>query len=611
MPGKRRMAALAIGVGDARPLQPLPAAVNAARGFYEWAQANGYEARLVTDEDEPLTLVQLRQELLATLQIKPSGVPIHRLLLFFAGHGFIREAEEGLWLLSDWSRELRAVAVEPLKRRLYRYGIQQIGIIADACRSLSDKLDIVDLTPDAVLGRGPVENLVAPEIDRFAAAQDGEEAYAIPGDLPEEDRCLFSGLLLEGLWGKKKTAFSKILPNKVTSSSLGTYLKQEVPLLAQRYQLKLNPTVSYNFPDDDNVYFGDRPPLRPPPTFPEWRDPDSVLKGTGANALGNSGTAVTGRRLTHPTGIPEMEGAEKSRLDQARRRVDSLRTRLEAKRVVPRSRLPVGGFAVESNVAVRAVWSPPLLPAQWRGPTMWQVAEADEQAPTLVEFDDGIFAAFAVMPQFFASIVRDAQGVSALVYSPRYGNRYWTVPSERALAEMEGGALRSDQVLDLAVNLREGKHIDPMLGVISAYLYDSIGDADNIRRMACFYVEHYQPIPYDIALLADLRCETRNGVLWAFVPAVAARKARTKAEERYSWTHEGTRATQGAVGGFWPWLRQGWAFLDDPTDHESTLILPRLTDLTSFLVPSRVTTFDQAGGLRLASLFGLVPTWEG
>src|SRR5262245_30929461 len=112
--GKRR-AVIAIGVADAKPLKYLAGAVNSARGFHEWATALGYESTLVTDEEKPVTMQRLRTEMEALLTRREAPA-IHRLIIFFAGHSLIRGAEEGLWLLSDWKRELRAVAVEVLKR---------------------------------------------------------------------------------------------------------------------------------------------------------------------------------------------------------------------------------------------------------------------------------------------------------------------------------------------------------------------------------------------------------------------------------------------------------------------------------------------------------------
>ena len=132
MSNGKRMVAIAIGVGAAAPLPYLGGAVNGARQFHKWALKLGYTSRLIVDDEKPVTISRLNSELLAELQ--STDPPIHRLAIYFAGHGLIREAEEGLWLLSDWSTQLRAVAVEVLKRRLYRFNVGQIAIFADSCR---------------------------------------------------------------------------------------------------------------------------------------------------------------------------------------------------------------------------------------------------------------------------------------------------------------------------------------------------------------------------------------------------------------------------------------------------------------------------------------------
>ena len=113
---EKRNVAVAIGVGSAKPLPYLSGAVNGARAFHDWASKLGYSSKLVIDDQAEVTIKRLSSELTAVLTI--DRAPVHRLLIYFPGHGLIREAEEGLWLLSDWHQELRAVAVEGLKRRL-------------------------------------------------------------------------------------------------------------------------------------------------------------------------------------------------------------------------------------------------------------------------------------------------------------------------------------------------------------------------------------------------------------------------------------------------------------------------------------------------------------
>ncbi len=601
----KRRAALVIGVGDAKPLPYLGGAVNSARLFADWTVALGYESKLVTDEDGPVTIKRLQDALEALL--KPATIPIHRLVLYFAGHGLIREAEEGLWLLSDWHSALRAVAAEALRRRLYMYNIRQIAIFADACRSLPRDVDAADLVSDAVLGRGPTRSQTTPEIDKFVAAQDGYASYMIPGSTPEEDRCLFSGVLLEGLWGMKPGAFSTLVRGKITGRSLCAYLQAEVPQVATRYKRTLVPNASSTFAEGDDIYFGDGTPPQPP-VFPAWPRPET-LEDMGVDA----GTP------DEKFGVRRLRGGGRRGRRAAERPAGRTHDRdvaapalLEKLRKQPRpSGFETGsGFAVDGGT-IRAVWTAAGIFARSQGkPNWWRIGQETgivlrRPAPVLIEFKDGLFAALAALPRFIATVLRDRRGVLAQVYHETGSQQRTAAVVEEALARLEGGVLRADAATDLAVQLRQMKHVDPVLGVISAYLYDSIGDIESIRRMAFYYIQHNQPIPYDIALLAHLVGEWRNGLLWAHVPAVPGREPRTDAEKEWTWTYAATRARDGVVGGLWPWMRQGWTFLDDPADDGSTLVLPGLIELMPHLRPSRFTTFDAEGGRAVARRFNI------
>lgn len=577
--------ALAIGVAEAKPLPYLGGAVNSARDFHNWAVNLGYDSRLLTDVEKPVTIERLRDEL--KLLLEP--VPIHRILIYFAGHGVIREAEEGLWLLSDWNEKMSAVAVEVLKRRLYRHDIKQIGIFADACRSLPSDMDVADLTRDGVLQRGPIRPLKAPDIDKFIAAQDGSATFMVPGTTPDEDRCLFSGVLMEGLWGSKPEAFSKRVTDKVTSSSLSTYLRTEVPKRADSYKRKLFPSVSYAFPEGDDIYYWDG--AARPPSFLAWPPPGDLASQETMQVGPSMAPAPS------PAGPPAPSAGDQI---------------IHKMRSQPRPpAFETGcGFAIEGE-PVRTIWTSPDVFAEAHGePGWWRLRESSQSqlscsAAALIEFYDGLFAAVTALPQFIATVLRQKTGVSALVYRPVYEPRDSAEGAEEAIAAMENGALRADAATDIAVKLRRFKHADPVLGVISAYLYDSIGDIESIRRIAFFYAQHGQPIPYDIALLGDLTCERYGRVCIAHVPAVPHRRPRTQAEEAHWWTYSETHPVDGEVGGVWPWMRQGWAFLDDLTDQASALIDPGLIDLNRNLKPGRFATFDKDGAFKLARIFNL------
>jgi hypothetical protein len=119
---------LAIGVGDAPPLDYLRGAVNGAHGVAAWAHEQGYPVSLLTDEEKPVEREDVAKALADLLETMPEA-----LVLYFAGHGLSRAAGDDLWLLSRWQGEDRAVLVNGLRDRLSRHGLKRLILISDAC----------------------------------------------------------------------------------------------------------------------------------------------------------------------------------------------------------------------------------------------------------------------------------------------------------------------------------------------------------------------------------------------------------------------------------------------------------------------------------------------
>jgi hypothetical protein len=616
MSDTNRMIAIAIAVADSVPPKYLAGAINCARSFEKWASSQGYETVLVTDEEVGVTMAVLRNRIEGLL--KASNKPIHRIIVYFVGHGLIREVEEGLWLMSDWRSELRAVAVEGLKRRLTMYGPRQICIISDACRSLPSDIVQADLVPDAVLGAGPKPADMTVAIDKFIAAQDGTEAFMIPGENPNDDRCLFSGVLVEGLWGLpglQEKPFSKLVPDKVTSRSLGAYLLAEVPARANEYELTLTPTISPTFPEGDDYYFSGYPSAAPP-KFPPW-PPKGKLAGRKSQSTDREinfavGPNIIGLVLGVGIGTATIHGNGHG-VELPSKPTPILR-QVSAQVLRPPGHGVLSGVAVSgAGAGARRLWlGEHALARKIARVDSWSIRQRGLRilglpTPALLEFLDGRFAGIVALPDLFTSVVRDQFGVTGIVHHDLRMHSIFAAPVEAALAALDRAALRADAATDLAVQLRIKKHSNPVLGVISAYLYDAIGDIDSIRRMASFYAMYDEAIPYDIALLGGLRGERKEHGFVVEIPEVKKRTPRTKAEREHSWTHCRMKARTGLVGGLWPWMRQGWTFLDDAGDVSSPLILPGLVDLRSGLMRSRFTTFEKDAALALARLCGLQP----
>lgn len=507
---------LAIGISSAPPLPFLRGALNGARDFRNWAQSEGYQSEMLTDEKDPVTLDTLRKRLETILSEATPGIP--RFILYFAGHGLIREAEDGLWLLSDWNKELRAVAFEVLKRRLYMYGIQQISIFADACRSLPADMNTADLVPDAVLGRGPVKPTATPDIDKFIATQDGATTFAIPGPTPAADCCIFTRVLMEGLWGISPSAISSFFPGKVTSQSLAQYLKTEVPRRAQTYNRTLNPSLQPLFPLGSDVYFGDIVPAPVPPVFLPWPNPSAVLgQGPEHGTLQFSEPEIQEVRESelsdsphyrrgaapmhhdyaapeHDARVPEhhehathhayagehdhgqaahhehaMHHAPVGRVPPSPNPGEVLQARIRTQKV-PTSFETGSGLAV-GGVSIHAVWlAPEFSTASEGGEDWWQVGSEPKgylarPAQVLIETEEGGFLAATALPQLIASCVCEAKGTQAIVYRGPGGEGGTGELAAEAISHMESGSLRADAVSQLTTRLRELKHVDPTLGV--------------------------------------------------------------------------------------------------------------------------------------------------
>ena len=106
----------------------------------------------------------------------------------------------------------------------------------------------------------------------------------------------------------------------------------------------------------------------------------------------------------------------------------------------------------------------------------------------------------------------------------------------------------------------EWKNILIRCSASSRHIYMiQLATSEAFAEWRIFYAGHQQPIPYDIALLAQIRGRQDGDRLVVQVPPVAVRKPKSDAERQYSWTYEATPSGNGVVGGAWPWLRQGWA----------------------------------------------------
>lgn len=673
---------MAIGVGDTVGVDGfLDGAVVAAEEFYSWSQAAGYQCELLTDNTAPdgPTLAAITD---ALGRLLPFGSETERLILFFAGHGLtgVSGTTGATWLPKDWQARNACIGVDVLRKRLPKFGVRQIAIFSDACRVIAVTDEMRELDVRGLLEQGHANPDRPPDLDKFMAAQDGRAAFMKPGSDGAPSRCIFSGVLMEGLWGG---ATSKRNANLVISGSLRDFLKREVPKRARFYDQDLQPEASAEFPEEQDIYVDLTDPQQPKPVLPPWPPKMSIqLAEVAATqieapqpATGKSVTDIVGPMLSSVLGgmLPEqlnttifsssgigkslaetaadaigklaaekfdrtpdgrvspsikaIESLEPAELDALARALQENATPLadagrkvldwamaEAKAALEKRKAETqvnlreavvrdmlgqtddlnyeDGNVIIVGQQVRAIWGPQGYTAKRNGKSAWQVHNTNQRrsAQFLLEIESGDFASCPVMDNMVTRLMIGTDGTAAMVLNSRWEldpavQRQQIAMTEEIVVQLYSGRLARDVTFDRAVDLRMMKHANPVLGVISAYLYDSVGDRDSIRRMAWFYVEHGQAIPYDIALLAELPVlGIDDGQLRVEVPETESREANTDSELVHEWTTRATPKAEGLVAGRWPWLRQGWPYVADPSEAERLMtsgVEPALKGLLS------------------------------
>ncbi|CAN7546754.1 caspase family protein [Acidovorax sp. LjRoot66] len=581
---------LTIGVSNAAPLENLPGAITVANEMGQWAEKSGFHTKIVTDEgNKPVTIARLRQTLIEML---PRNDDVELFVLHFAGHGFRSGAEQHIWLPSDWHKEMRAVSVEGLRKQLYRHGIQSLSIFSDACRSLPSDIDTADIFGDPILPRGPYDYRT-PIVDRFNAVVDGQQAYMLKGDENSPPRCVFSTVLLEGLCGQKDEAFDTYKPDLVIPESLALFSQKRLREIGELYDLKCIPECTTGIPREHAVYFRRNRAINSLPV-PTWPAPIShaAVKGP-VDGDPPSKNPTTGRSVfgQYAKGILDLRLVE--------------------------------GY-VEFNLVVRGaklkkIWSNASIEFCSSG-IDWETYQVRCVAATQIIFQigDDFFSSAVIYPELTTQVTLDDTGnITWGCVSKSMNSIKNLIASSDAISNLQAGKLTYEQVDEIATFLREDKHVNPTLGAIASYLYDYAGDVDSILRMAYFYCKHGQAMPFDVAFMGMLsrtdkwRLDSNGDVknMKAHVPPVPARSGARASENLPSWVTMSTVEADGEVAGFWPWLRQGWQFVEDPMPHEEAYAV-ELQNVSKFLLPSQFSSFKAEGALKLINGFNLRLAYE-
>jgi hypothetical protein len=230
----------------------------------------------------------------------------------------------------------------------------------------------------------------------------------------------------------------------------------------------------------------------------------------------------------------------------------------------------------------------------------WRVEVHGQRSPTefadlTVELPDGRRVYVCAIHNFVTTLLFDTNSNPVLHYSSlEFRSDGIRRDGLALLARANAGLLPAIKARSVAALLREGKHTDLTLGCVAAYLYDSIGDVENIRRIAYYYQFHGQPVPLDVAILSGGEIFRRGfGALRMNIPATPRTNPQNDDEVSRGFTFIETPEVLGAaIAGLMPWMRAGWFALDAIlTRHAATKWRDGLREKAKLLTPAMFTTF--------------------
>src|SRR5262245_23047771 len=89
-------AAVVIGVDKVGSLDPLRAARSGAKSVADWLKVEGFDVKLIVDEANPVRVSDVK----AAIKPLVERGTLDQLVVYFAGHGFVKPYKAELWLLS-------------------------------------------------------------------------------------------------------------------------------------------------------------------------------------------------------------------------------------------------------------------------------------------------------------------------------------------------------------------------------------------------------------------------------------------------------------------------------------------------------------------------------
>jgi hypothetical protein len=539
-------------------LPVLRAAVSGAQDMATWLGSQGYVVKVFTDEAGPVRL----SVIFDAIQTILSRGTFTRLLIYFAGHGFISQLSE-FWLLSGAPQNPNEAINLVGSAYLARLStLQNVVFISDTCRSRASDLGTANISGQVIFPSVTRVPRLPACVDQFLATQVGDTASeAALDDSVKEYHGIYTESFLSA-FNNPSSAYVMTVDGQqvVPDRELQRYLMDDVPKRAQSLSLTLRQYPDAIVTSPDKAYLGrvSGTPQSTPASPPVFTTKDLAALGfNSASARINLNLDFTQANIGRVSGYFDTHAVV---INSAAAHDD-----------FPQGRT---GFTVSntsiSRVAITKGAKFELLGSSTAARSSVLVeAGATLDTSVLIQFEDGSGTVVAVLPGFVGTIAVEKGGVVSINYSR--SSHVEPDPTQLRLAQLRANAAAAARLgvfrVDtptaaerLADDIRVLKRLDPTLGLYATYAYEQAGRLDQIRSVADFMHSDIGMLLFDVAMLAGLE------------PVV-------------------TSARGGSIAPFCPMLSQGWNYL---AATRSVIPEPAMR-AASHLRQALWTTFDPEG----------------
>jgi hypothetical protein len=596
---------IAIGVRRPDTMAELPGVQPSVDGVAQWAIAAGYDTLKIDDHGAAVTVEGIRDLLTPKDPVSSKRDPAllldrPRIVVYFCGHG-LHAPQDQYWILSagpDQSNE--RISSVGFREALVSYGPKQISIISDACRTSQ----VVQGSGQSVVdfNRGLAASV---QKDNYFSSQDGDASFSMPPGNDDPGYCVFSRVLLRALSdpperGALDALYLQLGKQIVSSQSLATYLEETVPDAALNIGKLQRPQCDPGFRPTANDYANFPLKGKNPPPSPRLRE---AVREAHRVDLQNERIQESKSEWRNPYCFAAARFAAilKQNILQNDRQppfILSGRQR-NAKLTV------VGGSGAVGGEFIKPPRSIGELGGRRHRLFRQFIGFAQSERSSVLLCQAGAFV--SILPMFDRlwcnAIIEPALGANGLsggvelvTWGPWFNPLevpspdYQKLSAAEALKGLSSGVLRSGDIPVIAADMRRLKHADPLYGIVAAYLYHRIGDIDNIRRMCAYYQQHGQDVPFDIAMMAQLKLQRRiNGGFVVDVPKISEVPQDKRSPDAPYFVWAAMKKARVGVAGVTPLLRVGWQNLG-ASPHA---VHKRCLDLTDHLTDSPIATFHE------------------